>query len=1009
MTTTYAPGSLVSARGREWVVLPESAADMLVLRPLGGSDDDVAALFPAFEEVSAATFDAPDPADLGNAEAAGLLRSALRIGFRSGAGPFRSLAGMAVQPRAYQLVPLLMALRQQTVRMLISDDVGIGKTIEAGLVASELLAQGEAEGLAVLCSPALAEQWQEELRTKFNIDAEPVLASTVSRLERGLDLGQSLFDKHKHVIISTDFIKSTRHRDDFVRHCPDLVIVDEAHTCVSADDAKAHQNQLRYELLQKVAADPERHLLLVTATPHSGKESAFRKLLGLVNPELATADFDTRAGRGLLARHFVQRKRADVRQYLTREGDGLADDSLAEKTAFPSDRQFKDEKYKLAPEYKKLLEDAIAYASERVEQAGAPGGRNYRIAWWSAIAILRALVSSPRAAAKTLTTRSAAALAKTAKEADELGAPLVRDSVDSDQLEGMDTAPGAKADEEEGQTEHPLLLLAERAGQQEGPVKDAKLKALVKHLKDLLADGYNPVVFCRYIDTAEYVAEHLDNKLNGRAKDGRPGWKTTVKSVTGTLSPQQRVQRIEELAEEAAAEAAREAEAQGGGDEGAEGAGTAGTGTQSRRVLVATDCLSEGVNLQHYFDAVVHYDLAWNPNRHDQREGRVDRYGQRRDEVRVVTLYGEDNGIDGNVLEVLRKYRQIRKDIGIAVSVPDESSAGVTDAIVDWLLVRSRSGEQEALFGTDELTARADELDAEWKSAADREKLSRSKYAQRAIHPEEVAREVTAVREALGGSEEVRAFVETSLRELEAVLRPAPDGFLAEVSGTPVGLRDALTPVLGKAVDPDQPFPPFPFRDTTATARGEAALVRTDPMVGALASHVLDAALDPATAGARPARRCGVVRTKAVEKATTLLLVRYRFHLTLPSRHGTRQLVAEDARLLAFRGAPDRAEWLSSEEATALLTVQPDANTEPEPAKRRMGRVLEGLPALSDHLDAYGRELAEELADSHRRVRGVSGEIRRGLKVEPQEGADILGAYVYLPVAHAAAPAGGAA
>src|SRR5699024_7281386 len=81
MTTTYAPGSLVSARGREWVVLPESATDMLVLRPLGGSDDDVAALFPALEKVSTATFDAPDPTDLGNAEAAGLLRSALRIGF----------------------------------------------------------------------------------------------------------------------------------------------------------------------------------------------------------------------------------------------------------------------------------------------------------------------------------------------------------------------------------------------------------------------------------------------------------------------------------------------------------------------------------------------------------------------------------------------------------------------------------------------------------------------------------------------------------------------------------------------------------------------------------------------------------------------------------------------------------------------------------------------------------------------------------------------------------------
>ncbi|MCY9784214.1 DEAD/DEAH box helicase [Nocardiopsis sp. EMB25] len=998
MTTTYAPGSLVSARGREWVVLPESADDMLVLRPLGGSDDDVAALFPAFERVEAATFDPPDATDLGNAEAAGLLRSALRIGFRSGAGPFRSLAGIAVQPRAYQLVPLLMALRQPTVRMLISDDVGIGKTVEAGLIASELLAQGDATGLAVLCSPALAEQWQDELRTKFNIDAELVLASTVSRLERGLDLGQPLFQKYKHVIVSTDFIKSTRHRDDFVRYCPDLVIVDEAHTCVAADDTGSRQNQLRYELLQKVAADADRHLLLVTATPHSGKESAFRNLLGLVNPDLAEVNLDTDAGRRLLARHFVQRKRADVRRYLTREGDGLADDSLAERTAFPSDRQFKDEKYKLSPEYRSLLEDAIAYAGERVGQAGAPGGREHRVAWWSAIAMLRSLVSSPRAAAKTLTTRSAAALAKSAKEADELGAPLARDAVDADQLEGMDTAPGAKADEERDQ--HPLLLLAKRAEKLEGPAKDAKLKALVKHLKELLADGYDPIVFCHYIDTAEYVAEHLDGKLNGRAKDGRPGWKTAVKHVTGTLSPQQRVQRIEEFAEEAAAETAREAENGDGG-------------TAARRVLVATDCLSEGVNLQHYFDAVVHYDLAWNPTRHDQREGRVDRYGQKRDEVRVITLYGEDNGIDGKVLEVLiRKYRQIRKDLGIAVSVPDESSSGVTDAIVDWLLMRSQTGEQEALFGTDELTVKADELDAEWKSAAEREKLSRSKFAQRTIHPEEVAREVASVRDALGGTGEVRSFVETSLRELEAVIRTEPDGFTADVSGTPVGLRDAFAPVLGPTAVEDGK--PFPFRDTAAVARGEAALVRTDPVVGALASHVLDAALDPDTAGARPARRCGVVRTAAVDKRTTLLLVRYRFHLTLPSRHGTRQVVAEDARMLAFRGAPERAEWLEPEEAVALLDAQADANTDPASAERTMGKIIDGLPTVNDRLAAYGRELAEELADSHRRVRQAdtskSREIVRGLKVEPQEPADILGAYVYLPVptsVDSAAPAGG--
>ena len=111
--TAYAPGSLVRARDREWVVLPESELDLLVLRPLGGGDDDVAAVFPALEPVTGAEFPPPTAADLGDAASAALLRAALRVGFRTSAGPFRSLASLAVEPRSYQFVPLLMALRQR--------------------------------------------------------------------------------------------------------------------------------------------------------------------------------------------------------------------------------------------------------------------------------------------------------------------------------------------------------------------------------------------------------------------------------------------------------------------------------------------------------------------------------------------------------------------------------------------------------------------------------------------------------------------------------------------------------------------------------------------------------------------------------------------------------------------------------------------------------------------------------------------------------------------------------
>ncbi|HRL14349.1 MAG TPA: SNF2-related protein, partial [Aggregatilineales bacterium] len=214
---SYTVGSLVRVRGREWVVLPESTDDLLIVRPLGGTDDEVTGILTQLEPVTEATFDLPRPDQIGDYRSAALLRAAVRLGFRSGAGPFRSFARINVEPRPYQLVPLLMALKQDPVRLLIADDVGIGKTVEALLIARELLDRGEINGLAVLCPPQLAEQWQAELREKFFIDAELVLASTATRLERHLRMGESLFERHPFVVVSTDFIKSERRREEFMR------------------------------------------------------------------------------------------------------------------------------------------------------------------------------------------------------------------------------------------------------------------------------------------------------------------------------------------------------------------------------------------------------------------------------------------------------------------------------------------------------------------------------------------------------------------------------------------------------------------------------------------------------------------------------------------------------------------------------------------------------------------------------------------------------------------------
>src|SRR3974377_952129 len=121
-----------------------------------------------------------------------------------------------------------------------------------------------------------------------------------------------------------------------------------------------------------------------------------------------------------------------------------------------------------------------------------------------------------------------------------------------------------------------------------------------------------------------------------------------------------------------------------------------------QRLLVATDCLSEGVNLQQLFDTVVHYDLSWNPTRHQQREGRVDRFGQPAEVVRSVLLYSPDSAIDGAVLEViLRKAEQIRKATGVTVPLPDERGA-VTGALMNAVRLRKGRSQQLSLnFGFD--------------------------------------------------------------------------------------------------------------------------------------------------------------------------------------------------------------------------------------------------------------------------------------------------------------------
>src|SRR5574344_1074515 len=204
----YKPGTLVTVRNREWVVQPSENPKWLTLRPLGGSDKDIQIILPELERtpVASATFPLPDKNSPGPYCSAVLLRDALRLKLRNGAGPFRSFGHIAVELRAYQLVPLLMALNQETVRLLIADDVGIGKTIEAGLILRELIDRGEVQRFSILCPPHLVDQWKQELSEHFHIEAVAVSGSTAARLERTIPAGESIFQNYKYTIVSLDYL-----------------------------------------------------------------------------------------------------------------------------------------------------------------------------------------------------------------------------------------------------------------------------------------------------------------------------------------------------------------------------------------------------------------------------------------------------------------------------------------------------------------------------------------------------------------------------------------------------------------------------------------------------------------------------------------------------------------------------------------------------------------------------------------------------------------------------------
>jgi superfamily II DNA or RNA helicase len=938
----FNPGTLVTARNRDWVIQPSGDPDLILLKPLGGSEDEITAIYTPLglkeDIIKPAEFPLPIKEDIGDLTRASILYNAARLSFRSGAGPFRSLAKVSFRPRSYQLVPMIMGLKQQTVRLLVADDVGVGKTLEALLIVKEMLERREISRFAIVCLPHLCDQWQSELKDKFDIDAVIIRSNTQARLDREMpNHYSSVYKYYPYQIISVDYIKSENRKEVFIHEAPEMIVVDEAHTCAKPEGASTHQQQ-RYSLLNGLAKKQKQHLILLTATPHSGKQSEFQSLLGLLNPEFETLDLPsaTDAQKKKLADHFVQRRRADIRKWLT------------EETSFP-ERDSGEFGYDLSDNYKLFYNNALEFAIGLTQGDGRHKGKQ-RLKYFAALALLRGIMSSPAAGVDMLKNKI-----QTPKAEDEILENEPNPVLDEDYGNDIDVVPIQALNQTEFTNEQDELirkLVAELAGLQ-NLKEDKKAAAALLKIKEWIAEGFNPVIFCRYIATAKYLGEVLAPELRKGNKD------LDVQVITSEDPDEVRKGRIDDMS------------------------------SSKKRVLIATDCLSEGINLQHSFTAVLHYDLPWNPNRLEQREGRVDRFGQQAPMVKAYLLYGNDNPIDGVVLKViLKKVKDIKRDIGISIPFPEDSKS-VMDAVLNAVLLNPKKyqGDESQIkmdFGADDpVEAIRVKVSNAMDKAAAREKETQNIFRQHKINPTEIEGDLRENDEAIGTPKAVEDFTIKSLRSVLGVtIEKDKKGYVLFTGNLPGILRSSLPQQTELKVSFESPTP-----------EGYLYLGRNHLFIEQLCHYLLGNAIKHDVL-AGPAR-AAIERSSSVDTKTTLILFRVRN--VIEEGESKVQLVAEEMLLWGYRGSASDKQFLEFDEAKSLMeSMIPSGNLTLEAKADFLIGELSNLKALESDFNSLAEKRAEKLVDAHERFRKVLSGSKYKV-VKPVLPMDILGVYILLP------------
>lgn len=650
------PGTEVEARGLRWQVVrvdEQTGSPVCRLRGIGGisAGEEIDVLL-GLEQVNAIRRDV-DPERAGRLREWLLYHQAFLL--EQALGPHAILAAQPgrLEIQSYQLVPVIRALAMSRVRMLLADGVGLGKTIQAGLVITELMARRLAQRILIV-SPAgpLLEQWRTEMRDRFGLKLRVVDRAAIDEVRRQVELGANPFDHVSLALASVDFLKQERVLAELERTSYDVIIVDESHHCVDLGAASVREDSQRRRLAEVLAGRCD-SLLLLTATPHDGNDRSFASLCELLDPSLVDGRGQIRGDR--YQRHVVRRLKRHIRDPKT--GQSI----FPERQVLPRRVVVKAAEN---PAFVELSKQLLAMVAPELRRALREKRYSEVLSYF---ALLKRSVSTVAACHSTLgvvqkryqeavegadeTQESRRERIRTLRDArrrlERFGVVSAAEEVEVQELELDDVAQqladlerqarseGRKVSREKSVTAklEGLIKLADQAIDH-----DPKLATLLAELADIrkAEPNANVLVYTEYTTSQTAVANALkDAGYNVLTLSGNDPYGTAKDSANKADDELRTRTEITDRFR-----------------------------TADGIVMVCTDAAAEGLNLHQRCHHLIHLELPFNPNRLEQRNGRIDRYGQKlKPIVRYLHLAGtfEENIL----LRLIAKWERQRRTLNV--------------------------------------------------------------------------------------------------------------------------------------------------------------------------------------------------------------------------------------------------------------------------------------------------------------------------------------------------------